>query len=349
MVQVAGQLPVAPNREAIERIEGLRGSRLVTLVLPGASLDDGCIGPLYDQLKGIGHAARLDLLIWSGGGKTETPWRIVSLIREFCDHFGVLVPFQAHSAATHIAVGADEIVMGPRGELSPVDPTRTHPLLPGQRDPDTGNEGPPVPTSVQDLRHCVEFVTAELARMRHGGQEEDQGPQVDAVPWSLHVSASDIVRALFNRVHPLAIGAIEQSYRLGRLITQKMLATHLDPEADKRKIEHVVQALSDEYRSHQYPICRREVRDDLGLNVTFAESDLLAGMETLIGYYSQMLQAEYREGETSGPPIPIRNVGFIDASGQRRVRRDVLDLPPEGVPRILAACWVIPPEQRPTA
>ncbi|MBU0734226.1 MAG: hypothetical protein KKG10_08760, partial [Proteobacteria bacterium] len=45
------------------------------------------------------------------------------MLREFCEKLAVLVPFRAHSAGTTLALGADEIVMGPLGELGPVDPS----------------------------------------------------------------------------------------------------------------------------------------------------------------------------------------------------------------------------------
>lgn len=329
--QVAAQLPVAPNGELIKPIEGIRDAKLLTLVLE-SPLDEKCIGHLYEQLKDIGETTRIDLFLESRGGKTEVPWRIVSLIREFCEHFAVLVPFRAHSAATHIAIGADEVVMTPRAELSPVDPSRRHPLLPGQRDPKTGGEGPPIPVSVQDLKHCVVFVAEELQQMR--GTNADSG------------ALSDIICALFDRVHPLAIGAIEQSYRLGRLITRKVLETHLDKERDKDKIDHIEQLLSDEYRSHSYPICRREVRDDLGLNVTFAAPDLQEAMENLLQYYFQMFRADY-DVKVDVPILPIKNVGFLDTATQRRVRRAAIEPQPTGVGRIVADWWVKPPEQEP--
>ena len=45
------------------------------------------------------------------------------MIREYCDKFSVLVPDKAHSAATMIALGADEIVMSNLSEISPIDPS----------------------------------------------------------------------------------------------------------------------------------------------------------------------------------------------------------------------------------
>ena len=41
----------------------------------------------------------------------DAPWPIISLLREYCESLAVLIPFRAHSAATLIALGCDEIVM----------------------------------------------------------------------------------------------------------------------------------------------------------------------------------------------------------------------------------------------
>ena len=50
-------------------------------------------------------------------------WRFVNALRERVERFSVLVPQDAFSAATLLALGADEIVMHPYGCLGPVDVT----------------------------------------------------------------------------------------------------------------------------------------------------------------------------------------------------------------------------------
>ena len=64
----------------------------------------------------------VDLLIVSMGGDPIVSLRIVSMVREKFKKFGVLAPFSAYSAATLVALGADEIVMHPFSNLGPVDP-----------------------------------------------------------------------------------------------------------------------------------------------------------------------------------------------------------------------------------
>lgn len=89
----------------------------------------------------------IDLMLYTRGGDMVTPIRIVKIIRSFCKKFSILIPYKVHSAATLIALGADEIVMTKLAELTPVDPTTGHPFNP--RDP--VDQKKPIPISVEDI------------------------------------------------------------------------------------------------------------------------------------------------------------------------------------------------------
>jgi hypothetical protein len=155
------QLNVADASPQISAIEQARGSRVICLTYnaepPGAcNLASAVIFALQDALSQMGRVPKLDLVLRTTGGAAEVPWRIVSLLREFTDTLGVIVSGFALSGGCHIAIAADELVMGPFTMLGPVDPTRNHPLLPK----DAKNE--PIPTSVQDLKHCIQFIREQL-------------------------------------------------------------------------------------------------------------------------------------------------------------------------------------------
>lgn len=63
------------------------------------------------------------LMVVSGGGNIEPAYKISKVCKAFSkDSFIVAVPRHAKSAATLIALGADEIHMGMLGELGPIDP-----------------------------------------------------------------------------------------------------------------------------------------------------------------------------------------------------------------------------------
>jgi ClpP class serine protease len=63
------------------------------------------------------------MILLSNGGSIEPAYQLSKLCRQYAaDRFVVVVPRQAKSAATLIAIGADEIHMGPLSQLGPIDP-----------------------------------------------------------------------------------------------------------------------------------------------------------------------------------------------------------------------------------
>lgn len=288
----------------IAEIERLRESRVIAYFLTDtAQLSFDAMPSLYQQLRQVGKQGRIDLWIHSHGGLTEVPWRIVQLIRGFCDDFGVLVTSVAQSAATHVALGANEIVMGPYSLLSPVDPTRRHPLLPlSPSDPN----GQPVPVSVQDLKYAVAFVKREAGEAGITGDGYAQ-----------------IIAALFDKVHPLALGAIEQSYELTKLITRRLLSTHMDEETEGEEISRIADTLCDDYYSHQFPIGLMEARR-LNLAVKEADEELYEAMWALLTYYQnidrgpQPISGNVRvAGLPAGTATHLRLIGNIDSTNLR--------------------------------
>lgn len=64
----------------------------------------------------------LDLLLQSPGGDIDVAEKIIYMCRDRAKSFRVIVAESAKSAATLIALAADEIVMGNTSELGPIDP-----------------------------------------------------------------------------------------------------------------------------------------------------------------------------------------------------------------------------------
>ena len=64
----------------------------------------------------------LDFIIHSPGGSAEAAESLVEYLRQRFDHIRVIVPIAAMSAATMMALSADEVVMGQHSQLGPIDP-----------------------------------------------------------------------------------------------------------------------------------------------------------------------------------------------------------------------------------
>jgi hypothetical protein len=121
---------------AYDRRKGLIGAiqektkhRLITysslLQHPASGIVADDIMPFMSLMKANDGFEGLDLVINSPGGVADTAEKIVSLCRSFLKEgqaFRVIVPYQAKSAATMVALGADVVVMGITSELGPIDP-----------------------------------------------------------------------------------------------------------------------------------------------------------------------------------------------------------------------------------
>ena len=102
----------------------LRGYSVVILYKHGA-IDATDVDKLFQVLQKIDTKKRNNvlLIIESNGGDPRSGYQISKLCREWAaDKFMVAVPRRAKSAATLIALGADQVHMGPLSELGPVDP-----------------------------------------------------------------------------------------------------------------------------------------------------------------------------------------------------------------------------------
>lgn len=304
---------------AVQAVEAAFGCPVIAYYLDDrAPLADEQMFHLFEHLRRVGKQERLALWLYSRGGATEVSWKVVSLLREYTKHLSVLVPYRALSAGTQIALGADQIVMTEAAELGPVDPSRRHPLLPTE---DVVAEGGVVKKvglsiSVQDLRQLLQFLEREIGKEKLTAE-----------------SAATIYSALFEKVHPLAIGALEQSWALSQQICKRVLGTHMDPEKQAKEIDAIVERLSEYYKSHLYQISRNEARE-IGLKVVDATSDQAAAMWDLYLRYLG-LQAG-GDGEINGKPAVIARLGHIDSGGASTIG---LSLTSKADATIQAATW----------
>ncbi len=195
------------------------------------------------------------------------PWRLVSMIREYCDKFSVLVPYKAHSAATMIALGADEIIMSDLSEISPIDPSTANVFNP----PDPKNPQKKLPISVEDV-----MAYFDLAKNKFGIQKDEELVKV----FNKFVDANP-------QIHPLALGNVNRTHNLIRILASRLLKSHKQPMPEE-EIKKIVDYFTEKLYSHQYFIGRKEAKEDLGLNTVInADNDLAQAMSELYEEYAK--------------------------------------------------------------
>ncbi|MDP3997914.1 MAG: hypothetical protein U1C49_00120 [Candidatus Andersenbacteria bacterium] len=248
------------RKELLKKIGQERGSSVLAYFTSdrpgpiGAKIGMDIIPIFSGQLRAMGKQEKIDLVLYSTGGDTMVPWRLVSMIREYCDKLAVLVPYKAHSAATMIALGADEIVMSDLSELSPIDPSTANVFNP----PQPGSPQGRIPISVEDV-----VAYFDLAKNKFGISSDASLEQI----FSQFGKANP-------QIHPLALGNVNRIHNLIRLLARQLLLSHKEPMAEA-EVDKVVGYFTEKLYSHQYFIGRKEARESLGLNsVMYAKSGL---------------------------------------------------------------------------
>lgn len=212
---------------------------------------------MYELLEKLGRHETLYLFIKSNGGNGQAALRLVSLLRQHCDRMVAVAPLECASAATMIALGANEIVMGPMAYLTAVDTSLTHDLSPVDRDNDR------VSVSLDELTRVI-----RLWRSEQGDAQEN--------PY----------RALFGHVHPLVIGAVDRAESLSIMLCKQLLAHHIK---DESTADRIAQTLNSKYPSHNYPILQEEAQR-IGLAVSRMSPEVNHLLLELNELYSEMGQ-----------------------------------------------------------
>jgi hypothetical protein len=251
------------RKELIQKLEAKRGSSIITLITsdrPSTTHFNGIQGQIApdqvlkiaEHLKSLQKENKLqnkiELLIYSRGGDINTAWPLVSTIRNYCDKFNILIPLFAHSAATLITLGADEIIMTKTASLSPIDPTVTNPFNPKEN-----NEYKPI--SVEDVASYIDLAKDE----KEVGIKDEK-------------NITDVFLTLARKVHPLALGNVKRTHTQIRLLARKLLELHVKNDAGR--ILKIIDALSEKLYSHFHLILREESKDFVGLsNIIYADEE----------------------------------------------------------------------------
>jgi ClpP class serine protease len=262
------------TQQLIDRIEAQLGGKLITYWNnPRGSVCHSDVVALYELLQGTGKHDKLFLFVKSDGGNGQASLRIVNLIRRHCRRLTVLVPLECASAATMIAIGADEILMGPMAYLTAVDTSLTHDLSPIDRDNDR------VRVSLDELKRVV--------RLWRGEKENRE---------------TNPYHALFQHVHPLVIGAVARADSLSIMLCKELLSYHI---ANPKRADKIADALNSRYPSHSYPIQLEEAQR-IGLKakpLVLEVNDMLLELNELYSEMGQKATTDFSEIRAHGNEI----------------------------------------------
>jgi hypothetical protein len=232
---------------------------------PGGSVCGNDVMGFYQMLERTGPRKKLYIFLKSNGGNGQASLRIVSLLRRYCSELVALIPLECASAATMIALGADEIAMGPMAYLTAVDTSITHKLSPVDRDNNR------VSVSLDAFSRVIKLWREEAG-----------------------TGSSNPYQSLFQYIHPLVIGDADRSNSLSVKLSRDILSFHIE---DGETVERISHALNSWYPSHSYPILLREARA-IGLNAVELNGkvhDLLLDLNEVYSEMGQRAITDYDE------------------------------------------------------
>lgn len=191
----------------------------------------------------------IDILIVSNGGDAIVPWRVICMLREKFDKIGALLPWAAYSAATLLALGADEIIMHPFSNLGPVDPQlTTQRKIPGQP---AGQNIETISFGSEDIRYFLDFVKSDI-----GISDQAQLQQS--------------FELICKEVGSIPIGVAKRSTQLSLSMSEKLLNLHIK---DSSRAKTISETLNKSFYHHGYPVGLKEAKE-IGLSVVAVDKGI---------------------------------------------------------------------------
>lgn len=234
------------RKPILEKIEKSRRSKAILYVTGDrqgmeTQISNESADLFVDHLDDIWPSKKISLIIYTSGGNTAAAWKIVNLLRTFCDELEVIIFSKALSSGTLISLGANRIIMTKQASLGPIDPSLNGPLnppVPG------GAPNHKAPVSVEAVQGFLDVV-------------QDQLGVKDAS------SLTTVWNHLSDKIHPLVLGQIFRTRAQIRTLAKRLL---VHQGIDEAKREGIISFLCSQSGSHDHSINRREARE-MGLAV----------------------------------------------------------------------------------
>jgi hypothetical protein len=202
---------------------------------------------LADMLEDENPDKDIDMVVLSPGGNGEAGFRIGHSFQQWAKQrlksFRVIVPLYAKSAATILALGAGQIVMGLQSEIGPIDPQ-----IPKYDELRRRWRYIPAMAIFDGLKLVSEYINKipEMSRF------------FEEIVKTARISLDDL-------------GVLERARESGKQYGESLLVGAMI--GDTRQARITVERLSDYYKYHGHPIDEFEAKEVLRLNIYHSAND----------------------------------------------------------------------------
>jgi len=217
-----------------------------------------------DKIKG-----RVGLLLHSPGGDASYAYKIIRMFQMRSEEFYTVVPLYAKSAATLMAVGGKQIIMGMEAELGPLDVQ----LYNAEKE---GYDS--ALNSVQSLERLNAYaLTAFDQAMQLFISRMRKKPDV-LMPMAINY-ATTMIKPLVEKIDTFDLTRKSRDLKVAEDYAVRLMKDHYSKEDSSRIAANLVER----YSAHEFIIDRREAGGDvgiskkslnLGLNITPASPEI---------------------------------------------------------------------------
>jgi hypothetical protein len=209
---------------------------------------------------------KVGLLIGSPGGDARSAYQTAMVFRKHCREVTAIVPGSAKSAATLLALSADEIVLGTDGELGPLDAQLF--------DPDR-EELLSALDEFQALERLHAFALEAFDRSmlmlvsRTGKKTDTLMPLVSRF-------VTDMVRPLFEKIDAVHYTQMARALKVAEDYAVRLL----QPRYPVKEAQRIARHLVEKYSEHGFVIDAKEAQS-IGLKVAELSVDQIVAVDAL--------------------------------------------------------------------
>jgi len=240
--------------EIIFELEKALNCKVWCLIRQGEEKFDDMSIALYDGFREQRHEIRpkdrIGLLVHSPGGQIWPAYKIVRLFQRRVEDFFTIVPLSAKSAATLVAIGGKEIVMGSEAELGPLDV---------QIWDDEAEDHISALNAVQAFDRLnsyslLAFDQAMQLLIRRLGKKP-----IGLVPFALQYATS-IINPMADKIDTIELTRKSRELKVAEEYAKRVMRAYYSP----REYTAIASALVERYPTHGFSIERSEAGTDWG-------------------------------------------------------------------------------------
>jgi len=216
-------------------------------------VDHGCAHALREKFTQVGAEglSHLDVLIQSPGGDINAAYRCIRFFRRKANTLTFLIPFWTKSAATFMALGADEILMGEEAELGPLD---------AQVGDGAGSRRPLSALNQFKSLEAIRTFSVETLGILTDFFESAYGMDL---PYALDRAQSmtgDFSGALYSQVPPRDLGQYARHLGVAEEYARRVMSRWSYTDRSASEIDSIVRRLVFSYPAHDFNIDLDEAR-----------------------------------------------------------------------------------------